>query len=330
MPWKGEKDPYKIWISEIILQQTRVEQGLDYYLKFIRNFPTIKELAKASDEKVFKLWEGLGYYSRCRNLLSTARYISGSLNGVFPNTYEAILTLKGVGPYTAAAISSFAYDLPHAVIDGNVFRVISRITGISQPIDSTEGKKIFSQIANEWLDKKRPGKYNQAIMDFGATVCKPLHPSCHECPFRADCYAYTNDQVQSLPVKAKKQKSRTRYLYFLILSYGKKKAVRLRNKKDIWQDLYEFPLIETEKATHPKNILSLAEKNRWIKKGGYEWISVSRTYKQVLSHQKLEGQFIELVLSEKPLIKDWNWMTASLMKKLAFPRFINSYLSDQK
>ena len=191
MPWKGEKDPYKVWLSEIILQQTRVEQGLNYYKKFISAFPDIRRLANAAEGKIYKLWEGLGYYSRCINLIETAQYISHNLNGNFPNKYEEIRKLKGVGPYTAAAIASFAFNKPYAVVDGNVFRVLSRIYGIDKPIDSTEGKKIFAHLAHELLDKKSPGLYNQAIMDFGATVCKPT-PVCQQCPFNKNCKAFLN------------------------------------------------------------------------------------------------------------------------------------------
>ncbi len=327
MPWKGEKDPYRIWISEIILQQTRVEQGLAYYLRFIKNFPRIQDLAKATDEKVFKLWEGLGYYSRCRNLLSTARFISNTLNGQFPSTYEDILALKGVGPYTAAAISSFAFNLPHAVIDGNVFRVLSRLTGISQAIDSAEGKKKFTSIANEWLDKKQPGKYNQAIMDFGATICKPQSPLCEDCPFQSVCFAYQNELINVLPVKAKKQKLKSRFFYYFILNYKKQKAVRLRDKKDIWQGLYEFPLIEMAAPASQDELLAIAKKNKWLIKGKYELLSISSTFKQLLSHQKLEGKFIEMNLLQQPDIDDWKWVSPALMKKLAFPRFINLYLT---
>jgi A/G-specific adenine glycosylase len=176
MPWKGEKDPYKIWLSEIILQQTRVEQGLGYYERFVKKFPTIKHLAKAPEQEVFKLWEGLGYYTRCKNLIATATFISKEKKGKFPDDYESILSLKGVGPYTAAAIASFAYNLPHAVIDGNVFRVLSRYFGISTPVDTAAGKKMYALLAKELLDKDEPGLYNQAIMDFGAVVCKPLQP----------------------------------------------------------------------------------------------------------------------------------------------------------
>ena len=221
MPWKGEKDPYKIWLSEIILQQTRVEQGLAYYTNFIKTFPTVHQLAKAPDEKVFKLWEGLGYYSRCRNLLATARFISKELKGKFPDNYESIKALKGIGPYTAAAISSFAYNLPHAVVDGNVFRVLARVFGISKSIDSTEGKKQFTVLAEELLDKNHPGLYNQAIMDFGAVICKPAAPLCDTCVFKKECYAFRHNKVNALPVKEKKINIKKRWFYYLVLEYSK-------------------------------------------------------------------------------------------------------------
>ena len=184
MPWKGEKDPYKIWLSEIILQQTRVDQGLAYYNEFVKTFPTVRDLAKAPETKVFKLWEGLGYYTRCKNLLATAKIIHESLNGKFPDEYEAILALKGIGPYTAAAIGSFGFNLPHAVVDGNVFRVLARYFGIAVPTDSTAGKKMFTALANELLDKDQPGIYNQALMDFGAVICKPQLPLCATCALK--------------------------------------------------------------------------------------------------------------------------------------------------
>ena len=184
MPWKGEKDPYKIWISEIILQQTRVQQGVAYYNRFIKAWPTIKSLAKATEQEVYKLWEGLGYYSRCRNLIASAKYINDELGARFPEKYEDILSLKGIGDYTAAAIASFAFNQPYAVVDGNVFRVLARFFGIKTPVDTTEGKKLFRKLANELIDKKNPGEYNQAIMDFGAVVCKPVLPKCNECPLQ--------------------------------------------------------------------------------------------------------------------------------------------------
>mgnify|MGYP003339694825 CR=1 FL=1 len=198
MPWKFEKNPYKIWLSEIILQQTRVEQGMSYYLNFIRAYPTVHDLANAEDEAVMKLWEGLGYYSRCRNLLATARFISHNKKGNFPNSYEELVKLKGVGPYTAAAIASFAFQLPYAVVDGNVIRVLSRFFGIDKQANTNEGKKIFQQLAQEVLDKKNPGIYNQAIMDFGATVCKPAQPLCDECVMQNYCSAYQKDMVDEI------------------------------------------------------------------------------------------------------------------------------------
>lgn len=330
MPWKGEKDPYKIWLSEIILQQTRVEQGLNYYNNFIKTFPDVHKLAKASDEKVFKLWEGLGYYSRCRNLLVTARYISKELKGKFPENYEDIRKLKGVGPYTAAAISSFAFNLPYAVVDGNVFRVLARIFGITVPIDSTDGKKYFANLAENLLDKKQPGFYNQAIMDFGAVVCKPVAPLCSNCGFKNFCSAFINNKINELPVKEKKISIKKRWFYYLVLEYKNEIAIRQRIEKDIWQDLYEFPLIETEKEVDKKNILKQAEKNKWVHKGKYELLAVSPLFKQQLSHQLIAGQFIKLKLksNQDPEI-NWIWVTKSRIGKFAFPRFINQYLNEK-
>ncbi|MDQ6813597.1 MAG: A/G-specific adenine glycosylase, partial [Bacteroidota bacterium] len=216
MPWKGEKDPYKIWISEIILQQTRVTQGLAYYNNFIKEFPTLKSLAEASDQGVFKIWEGLGYYSRCKNLLFTARHIYKNLDGKFPETYENILKLKGIGPYTAAAISSFAYGLPHAVVDGNVFRVLSRFFGEATPIDSSKGKETFSALAATLLYKKDSAAFNQAIMDFGATICKPQIAECQACILQSECVAYNHGLVNKLPVKEKRLIKRKRFFTYFI------------------------------------------------------------------------------------------------------------------
>lgn len=327
MPWKGESDPYKIWLSEIILQQTRVEQGLNYYNNFIKTFPDLNKLAKASDEKIFKMWEGLGYYTRCRNLIATARYISKERKGKFPDTYEEIKALKGVGPYTAAAISSFAFNLPHAVVDGNVFRVLARVFGIDKPVDTSEGKKYFAPLADKLLDKNQPGLYNQAIMDFGAVVCKPVTPLCSECIFRKNCYALLNKKVNELPVKKKKIIIRKRWFYYLILEYKNKIAIRQRIDKDIWQDLYEFPLIETANEVDANNILLEAEKKKWLLKKGYELLSVSPLLKQQLSHQLISGQFIRLNLKKKPqLYNDWQWVLKNRIGKHALPQFINQYL----
>jgi len=327
MPWKGEKDPYKIWLSEIILQQTRVEQGLAYYHRFIETFPVIDQLAKAPESKVFKLWEGLGYYTRCRNLIATARYISKDLKGNFPSTYETIKELKGIGPYTAAAISSFAFNLPYAVVDGNVFRVLSRVFGIDKPIDSTEGKKYFTQLANDILDKKQPGVYNQAIMDFGATVCKPVAPLCTACVFKKTCFAFLHNKINELPVKEKKISIKKRWFYYLVIEHDNKTAIRQRISKDIWQQLYEFPVIETNKEQESKTILMQAEKLNWLQKKNYEIMAVSPLFKQQLSHQLIAGQFIKVKMKERLDMKeDVSWVTIKELKKFAFPKFINQYL----
>lgn len=330
MPWKGEKDPYKIWLSEIILQQTRVEQGLAYYHRFIASFPTVNHLAEAHDSLVFKHWEGLGYYSRCRNLLTSARYISRQLGGRFPSGYEDIRSLKGVGPYTAAAIASFAYNLPYAVVDGNVFRVLSRVFGVSLPIDSTEGKKYFNALAGEVLDKRNPGVYNQAIMDFGATVCKPAAAACETCVFNKICFAFIHGKINELPVKEKKPASRKRYFYYLVMDHKGSFAIRQRNAKDIWNQLHEFPLIETGGTQSKKEILAEAEKQGLLPAHDhYEIVSSSEVFRQQLTHQSITGQFIRVKL-KKAIPGDWNWISKKQMARLAFPKFINQYLQSQK
>ncbi|HJS53462.1 MAG TPA: A/G-specific adenine glycosylase, partial [Chitinophagaceae bacterium] len=289
MPWKGEKDPYKIWLSEVILQQTRVEQGLKYYEKFIFHFPDIQTLARAKEERVYKMWEGLGYYSRCKNLIETARYISKELRGKFPDTFENILALKGVGQYTAAAIASFAYNLPYAVVDGNVFRVLSRVFGIKKPIDSREGKRIFTQLAFELLDKKQPGIYNQAIMDFGAVICKP-YPVCDCCVFKDHCFAFKKNVTDQLPLKEKKINIINRWFNYLVFESGTKIYIRKRDTNDIWKNLYEFVLIETNGDTPVAELLTKAEKSKIIQKGSYKVLSFSPVYAQQLSHQKIMGR----------------------------------------
>ena len=243
MPWKGIKDPYKIWLSEIMLQQTRVEQGMGYYNRFIKAFPTVESLSQATENQIFKLWEGLGYYSRCRNLIATAKKVSFELGGRFPETREGLLSLKGVGPYTAAAIGSFAFGLPLAVVDGNVMRVLSRVLGIKEPVDQPAVKKKIEKYAGELLDDKNPAAYNQAIMDLGAVVCKPQQPACSQCPFQKKCFAHKHELQATLPVKSKKIKSRERFIYYLILEHAGKQLLRKRRGNDIWKGLYEFVLM---------------------------------------------------------------------------------------
>lgn len=329
MPWKGEKDPYKIWLSEIILQQTRVDQGLSYYNAFINSFPTVHHLAKASDKKIFKLWEGLGYYSRCRNLISTGRYISKERKGNFPESLAELKALRGIGPYTAAAIASFAFNLPYAVVDGNVSRVLSRVFGIDNPIDSIKGKKIITDLADQLLNKQQPGNYNQAIMDFGAVVCKPSGPLCNTCPFTKDCFAYINNRVNEIPVKAKKITVKKRWFYFLVLNYKNRVVIRQRTDKDIWKELFEFPAIETAKEQNPKTILQLAEKNGWIKNNKYNVAGISQVFKQQLSHQLIHARFLQIQLKHFPVHSaDLIQVSPKSLSRFTFPGIINNYRNE--
>lgn len=329
MPWKGEKDPYKIWLSEIILQQTRVEQGWDYYNRFVATFPTVEKLAAAPEDKVFKLWEGLGYYSRCKNLIATAKIIVKEYNGKFPNTYQEILALKGVGPYTTAAIASFAFNLPHAVVDGNVFRVLSRYFGNATPIDSNEGKKIFTALADELLDKKQPGIYNQALMDFGAVVCKPKLPVCTTCPLQTQCVAFAKKTVEQLPVKEKKLIKKTRWLYYIVASFEGKILVRKRGAKDIWENLYEFVLEETTGAVDFDELKKLPALKQLLGKTKVTPDWISRIYDQKLTHQTIYGQFIKVTLTAAPNLDGFELVSQKKLATLPFPKFIATYLKDK-
>jgi len=327
MPWKGEKDPYKIWLSEVILQQTRVEQGLGYYQRFVKQYPTIHQLANAEDEAVYKLWEGLGYYSRCRNLLATARKIRDEKGGKFPENYDELLELKGVGPYIAAAVASFAYNLPYAVLDGNVFRVLSRVYGVETPIDSSAGKKQFTLIAQENLDAKNAGEYNQAIMDFGATVCKPMVPFCSICPMKKICVAYKEGLVNHLPVKEKVLQKKLRWIYYFLFKVDGKLMVHQRTGKDIWQHLCEFYPFES-----PVEIVWDEEKLKvWLREQlnvrQYKLRHISEIQSQQLTHQTIKGQFFEIELKAIPKsLEHYLWVTGEEMKQMAFPKFINAYL----
>jgi A/G-specific adenine glycosylase len=329
MPWKGEKDPYKIWLSEIILQQTRVEQGWEYYNRFVQAFPTIKDLANASDQVVFKLWEGLGYYARCRNLLHTARSIENDFHGEFPATHEEIIKLKGIGPYTAAAISSFAFGLPYAVVDGNVLRVLSRIFGIQDPIDGKKGKDLLTGLADQLLDKKSPGLYNQAIMDFGAVICKPALPLCNSCPAQRICVAYKKGMVDKLPVKAQKLARRKRWFYYFLIEKKGRFLVRQRTQKDIWRHLNEFFLLETPNRQSPEKLMESPTLQEIIHDRHTIITSVSAEYKQLLSHQEINGRFIHIILKENIIVPaGYEWVKSSELKKMAFPKYILSYLGE--
>ncbi|GAB3414327.1 A/G-specific adenine glycosylase [Niabella aquatica] len=330
MPWKEEKDPYKIWLSEIILQQTRVEQGMEYYNSFIQHFPTVSHLALAEEKKVYKLWEGLGYYSRCSNLIATAKYIYRELKGVFPRQYEEILNLRGIGPYTASAIASFAFNLPFAVIDGNVFRILARVFGIADATDTTAGRKKFTLLAAELLDKERPGKYNQAIMDFGATVCKPAVPLCTSCIFKKYCVAYTQNSIQELPVKEKKIKQRNRFFYFFLIQYQGTIALHERTEKDIWRHLHGFPLIEFPDATAAEQAVKEAKGLGWITEGTA--IKTPDTiYRQKLTHQSISARFVYAFTDQRPAtMQTYKWVAVKDLKDYSFPKIINDFLSGSK
>lgn len=332
LPWRNTKDAYLIWLSEIILQQTRVDQGMDYYLRFAKAFPTVKHLAKAENEKVMKLWQGLGYYSRARNLHTTAKIISEKYKGKFPNDYDDILSLKGVGDYTAAAIASFAFDKPHAVVDGNVYRVLARVFGIESPIDSSEGKKEFKLLAAELLNKKNPATHNQAIMELGAIQCKPVNPDCSVCVLNTMCFAYSKKRIGELPVKAKKTKVRNRYFNYMVLNYKGFVAIHKRTGKDIWTNLYDFPLIETTKELPEEEFLRSKEWKAIIGKNKYIVKSISTTYKHILSHQKIYARFWEIDCA-KP-IDNLLPKTSIVIKekdihKYAIPRLIENYLEKR-
>jgi len=330
MPWKGEKDPYKIWLSEIILQQTRVEQGLSYYQKFINAFPTIHQLAKAPQKKIFKLWEGLGYYSRCRNLIETAKKIVKDFDGNFPDAYDEIKKLKGIGPYTAAAISSFAFNLPHAVVDGNVERVLSRYFGVTTPVDTSAGKTFYAAMAYALLDKKNPGIYNQAMMDFGAVICKPQNPLCNSCVQSSDCVAFKNNWVTILPVKSKAIAKKSRWFYYFIVETADGQVyIRERIGNDIWNNLYEFVLWETGKLIPQQQIAQSEFVSGIFKKQKFSITGISKIYKQQLTHQTIHGQFIHVLLEKPfPSIQGYVLIKKNRLSQYPFPKLITGHLQN--
>ena len=328
LPWKNQ-NAYATWLSEVILQQTRVEQGTPYYLAFIKQYPTIHDLANANEETVLKLWQGLGYYSRARNLLRTAKAIVDEHNGQFPNDYEQLLRLKGIGPYTAAAIASFAYHLPHAVVDGNVYRVLSRVFGIETPIDSTAGKKEFTALAQQLLSKEDPASYNQAIMNFGALVCLPKLPKCDKCCFAKTCFAANHQLTAVLPVKEKKTKVSTRYFHFIVLQQKRGVYIQQRTGKGIWEKLYQFPLIET---TQDMEFTALKNKQlkpffqTHFKQAVPELLFKSTLIKHQLSHQTIYARFYHFEAESKT--SAFKLIQLADLEHYAFPRLIAAYLEE--
>lgn len=329
MPWKGVKNPYFIWLSEIILQQTRVEQGWNYYLKFVERYPELKDLSNSKEDEVLKLWEGLGYYSRARNLLKAAKYVQNECGGNFPSNYKDLLKMNGVGPYTAAAIASFAYNEKQAVLDGNVFRVLSRVFGIKTAIDSTAGKKEFEKLANEVISEEKPGLHNQALMDLGAEICTPQKPNCSSCSLKDICWAFKNNFQDLLPIKEKKIKKRSRYFhYVLIKDKDNNTLIKRRKKGDIWEGLYEFPLIEDSKSLKKDLIKNNLTLKSWLKDQRIISINLLSKQTHLLTHQKINAQLFELKIDKLPTIKEYQAISINKLNNFAFPRLINLLLGN--
>lgn len=327
LPWRDSKNPYTVWLSEIILQQTRVDQGTSYYFQFLKNFPTVFDLATASEEQVLKLWQGLGYYSRARNLHFSAKYIVDELNGEFPQTYNELLKLKGVGDYTASAIASICFNEPTAVVDGNVYRVLARYFGIETTTNSSAGIKIFKQLAQELLDVKNPGTHNQAIMEFGAMLCKPNNPDCGICPLNNSCFALSKNRVKDLPVKENKVKIKTRHFNYLVVHSSDQKTKIVKRDAGIWQNLYEFPLIETDEIIDFETIAS----HKIFKELFLNLeVKVSLFDKEVLvhklTHQHIYAKFwvVTTTVSDRFSIP---WKT---IKKYPVPALIDNFLNRYK
>ncbi len=318
LPWKNARKPYKIWISEILLQQTRAEQAIPYYTKFISAYPTIQDLAKAPMAEVYKLWQGLGYYNRCNNMLATAQYISKELNGKFPNTYENILALKGVGPYTASAIASFAYNLPYAVVDGNVYRILSRYFGLTIGFFTASDKQVYTALAQKLLPNASPARHNQAIMDFGATICKPALPQCNTCVLKSKCKAFKQKQVSTLPLKKPKIKITERHFHYLVISVKGQYYLRQRTQTDIWKNLHEFYLLESTNQYLPINSEVISQ------------LSAPIISKQKLTHQHIHCYFYTINKWPKGLPKHDAFTKVSLtqLQQLALPKSIAQFVNN--
>lgn len=328
LPWRQTKDPYKIWLSEIILQQTRVTQGLPYYQQFVKTFPTVFDLAKAPQLEVLRLWQGLGYYSRARNLHACAKSIVDNFDGKFPDTFEELKKLKGIGPYTAAAIASFAFKEPVAVVDGNVFRVLARIFGIENDISSPEGKKIFFEQANELISIEAPDLFNQAMMEFGALHCLPQNPKCDDCIFAKKCVANINSLQKELPFKSKKLKVRKRYLFYFVIQHKDQLLMKERGAKDIWQGLYDFYLLESKRLQKVERLL----KENILK--NYPIQTSSNPIKHTLSHQQLIAKFFHVEIKSRKKFLEFvkvNQLQAFNkieIEKLPKPILIEKYLKS--
>ncbi len=330
LPWRSCNDPYKIWLSEVILQQTRIDQGTSYYLKFIDHYPNVQALASATEDDVLKDWQGLGYYSRARNLHSTAKHVVVELDGEFPQSYSDLLKLKGVGKYTAAAIASFCFDEVVPAVDGNVYRVLTRIFGIETPIDTSKGAKEIEALAWDIINKDDPATYNQAMMEFGALHCTPKAPKCKSCPFENQCIAYKTNKTDLIPIKSKKIKQRDRFFNYLVITHNHHTYLNKRITKGIWQNLYDFPLIETSKPLNPEELFDHNQFKELFKGSNATLTEQSLTFKHVLSHQIIRAVFWEIKLDDENQILDKYLRTSFTdFSRYAVPRLIENYAAGK-
>jgi len=331
LPWRNTNNPYHIWISEVILQQTRVAQGLDYYYRFINTFPTIKDLAEANIDKVMKVWQGLGYYSRARNLHAGAKQIMTDYQGVLPSSYTELLKIMGLGPYSSGAIASFAFKEVVPAIDGNVYRVLSRIFGIFASPETASGKKEFFNLTMELIDRKHPDTFNQALLDFGAMQCVPRSPDCLACPFSDICYAYRNNLVNRLPVKGKKIVSRDRFLNYIIVRYGGSTFIQRREAGDIWTSLYEFPLIETSSSVELEVLMNDSIWKDLFGNAKVKILYVSNPIKHLLSHQTLYTKFIIVEIIKPNYFLKSNYLKIPIpdIQEYSIPKVIDNFLAAE-
>ena len=327
LPWRNTTDAYVIWLSEIILQQTRVEQGMPYFNRFLEKYPTVTSFAAAGEDDILKLWQGLGYYSRGRNMLKTARLVQEQFGGIFPQRYDHLIKLTGIGEYTAAAISSFSSNEAKAVVDGNVYRVLARYLGIDEPINSTKGKKIFQEAANDLLNREMPGMHNQAMMEFGAVICKPKNPACGICPVRTGCYALTHNAINSLPVKLNKVKVRERYFNYFLVTDGDSVLVNKRDQTDIWANMYDLPLIETTALLTPAELFNSAAVAEFFGEN-LKISEISIVKKHVLTHQRLYVRLITLQNKPLKLQENWFYTPVENLQKLAIPKIIFIFIKN--
>jgi len=330
LPMRLTRDPYRTWVAEVILQQTRMDQGLPYLLNFLKVFPNVKALASAREDEVLRKWQGLGYYSRARNLHASATYVAEQLGGLMPGDYKGLLALKGVGPYTAAAIASWCYNEPCAAVDGNVSRVIARLFGIEDAINSPSGKKQVHALANQLLDRSDPGRHNQAMIDFGALQCVPVSPCCVECPLSEQCEANLRGLVDRIPVKIKNKKPVDRWFYYYMINWDGKTVLIQRGGKDIWEGLFEPPMIECKESRTDKEIVQemlpgILQKMQPVQIG-----KLSAPIRHQLSHQTIYARFlqVEMDLLPHPLPENWHCVPLEQLDNYAMPRLIHRYLES--